>query len=291
MSLLDALRAALAPERRDGVTAADEAALATAIAAARATWPAIEVGDDDLATYIGERLPDGEIATALRAAPIADLVLACGCARGNSAALAAFETVLAEVDAAGKTARAAADLIDEVKQRLRTQLLVTTDKPPGITGYRGRGSLRGWIRVAATRELVRLEQAARRALPLEAAVLDEATADPVLEALKTRYRAELGAALTDAIERLSAEDRILLRHHLIDRLSIDELGSRYGVHRATAARWLVRARGALVEATQTELAVRLRLAPDEISSVIRMVSSKIDASLGGALADENTQLS
>jgi RNA polymerase sigma-70 factor (ECF subfamily) len=289
MDALDRLRAALPAERAPEVTAAAGAALATALATARAAWPAIAVGDEHLVPFVAERLRDGPVADALRDAPAADLLLACGCARGQPAALAAFETVLGEVDLAGKTARAAADHVDEVKQRLRTSLLVATaERPPGINGYRGKGSLRGWVRVAATRELVRLEQASRRATPLEDAVLEEPTAEPALEALKARYRAELAVALKDAIARLSSDDRTLLRHHLIDRLSIDELGARYKVHRATAARWLARARAALVEQTQGELAVRLRLAPEEITSVIRLVSSRLDASLSGALGESDS---
>jgi RNA polymerase sigma-70 factor (ECF subfamily) len=284
-SLADSFRTALAPERRATITAGVAPALVTAIATARAAWPAIDVDDATFAAFLAERVRDGELVDAIGDAPAADLLLACGCVLGRPAAIAAFETVLAEVDAAGRSERSAADLVDEVKQRLRTLLLVADGKPPGIVGYRGRGSLRGWLRVAATRELVRMEIQGRRAAPLEDAVLDEPQGDPALEQLKARYRSELGQAIKDAIGRLSADDRTLLRHHLIDRLSIDQLGARYGVHRATAARWLSRARTALVAATETELAVRLRLAPDEVTSVIRMVASRLDASLGGALSE------
>jgi RNA polymerase sigma-70 factor (ECF subfamily) len=281
-------RDALPAERRAEVTDGVARVVAAAIAAARAAWPAIDVDDGDLAAFVAERVREGDLAEAVLAMPAADLLLACGCAAGRTGAIAAFEQILAEVDAAGRTARAAADLVDEVKQRLRTSLLVADgDKPRGIAAYRGRGSLRGWIRVTATRELVRLEQKARRAAPLEDAVLDEPQGDPALEQLKQRYRAELGAAIKEAIGRLSADDRTLLRHHLIDRLSIDQLGARYGVHRATAARWLARARSALVAATQTELAVRMRLGADEVSSVIRLVSSRLDASLGGVFPDDD----
>jgi RNA polymerase sigma-70 factor (ECF subfamily) len=285
-SLVDSFRAALPAERRVAVTAAAAAALAAAVDAARAAHPAVDVPDAALAAYLAERVADhGSLADAIAALPAGDLLLACGCARGVTAALTAFEVVLAEVDAAGRTARAAADLVDEVKQRLRTQLLVAAGKPPGIAAFKGRGSLRGWIRVAATRELVRLEQQGRRSRPLEDAFLDDAAGDPAVDALKAKYRAELAAAIKDAVGRLSSDDRTLLRHHLIDRLSIDELGARYAVHRATAARWLARARTALVATTETELAIRLRLAPEEVTSVIRMVASRLDASLAGALED------
>jgi len=291
MSIADRFRDALPAERRDAMTPAAVDALVAALATARAASPTLDVEDAELVPFVVERLRDGDLVEAIAAAPVGDLVLACGCARSRPAALAAFEGVLGEVDLAGRTARAAADLVDEVKQRLRTSLLVGDgDRAPGIVGYGGRGSLRGWIRVMATRELIRLETASRRATPLEDAVLDEPVADPALEQLKARYRGELGLAIKDAIARLPADDRTLLRHHLIDRLTIDQLGARYGVHRATAARWLARARAALVAATETELAVRLRLAPEEVTSVIRLVASRLDASLGGVLADDDTRM-
>jgi RNA polymerase sigma-70 factor, ECF subfamily len=288
MSITAGFRAALPAERRAAADASGAAltdAVRAALAAARAAWPDLDLDDATVTAFLAPRLRDGDLVAAVNTAPIADLYLACGCALGRPAALAGFESVLGEVELAGRTARAAPDLVDEVKQRLRAALLVAPgpDRPPGVTAYRGRGSLRGWIRVAATRELIRLETRARRTTPLEDAVLDEPSTDPMLDQLKARYRTELGLALKDAIARLSADDRTLLRHHLLDRLTIDELGARYGVHRATAARWLSRSRAALVEATQSELAVRLRLAPDEVTSVIRLVSSRLDASLGGAL--------
>jgi hypothetical protein len=51
------------------------------------------------------------------------------------------------------------------------------------------------------------------------------------------------------------------------------------VHRATAARWFNRARAALVSATHRRLAERLKVPVEEIESVIRLVQSKLDASM------------
>jgi RNA polymerase sigma-70 factor (ECF subfamily) len=62
-------------------------------------------------------------------------------------------------------------------------------------------------------------------------------------------------------------------------MSIDEVGVAFGVHRATAARWLNRARAALVTATHQKLAARLDLPVEQIESVIRLVQSKLDASV------------
>ena len=251
-------------------------------ATARAEWPQVTFDEAKLATFVRERLAGDDLATAIAAAPAADLALAGACVLGEPTAVAAFDRVLTEVDAAGAAVGAAKDQVTEVKQMLRLQLLVAKDgKPPGIAGYRGKGPLRGWVRITATRELIRVKKKRLRETPIEQS-LDHLLAtriDPALEAMKAEYRTEFAAALRDAIGDLSAEDRTLLVQQVVDGASIDDVGAAFGVHRATAARWLNRARAALVAATHKRLAERLKLSVDQIDSVIRLVRSQLDASV------------
>ena len=263
---------------------AAEAAWAATVATARATWPQVRVDEAQLAAFVGPRLVGSgpDLATALAALPAGDVALAAACAAQEPTAHAAFDSVLTEVDAAGATTRAPRDLVEEVKQLLRVQLLVAkADKPAGIVGYKGKGPLRGWVRITATRELIRHLKKASREQPVDemARRLDEAGDDPVLEQLKAEYHTHFAKALREAIADLSAEDRTLLRQQIVDQLSIDELGAAYGVHRATAARWMNRARAALVAATRARLAASLALPVEEIDSVIRLVHSRLDASV------------
>jgi RNA polymerase sigma-70 factor (ECF subfamily) len=233
-------------------------------------------------TFIGPRLAGDDLATAIAAAPAADLVLAAACAAQEPSAHAAFDRVLVEVDAAGAATNATKDQVAEVKQMLRLQLLVPKDgKPAGIEGYRGKGPLRGWVRITATRELIRVKKKRARDVPIDRSLdrMLTSVVDPALAAMKAEYRAEFAGALREAIEDLSGEDRTLLRQQIVDDMSIDAIGAAYGVHRATAARWLNRARAALVAATHRRLADRLKLPVDQIDSVIRLVSSQLDASV------------
>ncbi len=273
-----------------GLAAGSEAAVIGAwdalLATARAAWPAVPIDEATVLAFVGARLTGSELASALAAAPAADLVLAAACVAQEPAAHAAFDAVLVEVDAAGAQVGASRDQIDEVKQVLRLQLLVAKDgKPPGVAGYRGKGPLRGWVRITATRELIRHKKKAQRAVSLDRSGgrtlegLLTSGRDPALEALKAEYRNEFAIALREAIALLGAEDRTLLRQSIIDDLSIDAIGVAYGVHRATAARWLTRARAALVAATHRRLAERLELPVDQIESVIRLVQSRLDASM------------
>ena len=262
--------------------AAAEAAWELLLSLARAKWPTVKLDEDAFATFVGERLTGDDLATALGTAPGADLALAAACAAQEPTAHAAFDSVLAEVDAAGSATSSPKDLVDDVKQLLRLQLLVPRDgKPAAIVGYRGKGPLRGWVRITATRELIRHKKKRQREAPLDKQ-LDKMLAsgvDPGLAALKGEYRAEFAVALREAISDLSAEDRTLLRQQIVDAMSIDAVGAAYGVHRATAARWLTRARSALVAATHKRLAERLKLPVEQMDSVIRLVSSQLDASV------------
>ncbi len=260
-----------------------KAAWTSTVAAAHAAWPTVKLDEAQLASFIGARLTGTDVASALAAIPVGDLALAAACAAQESTAHAAFDQILTEVDAAGASTRAPKDLIDEVKQLLRVQLLVARDdKPAGIAGYKGKGPLRGWVRITATRELIRHLKKAARETPSDQQLEDALGAgddDPVLEQLKSEYRAHFASALREAIASLDAEDRTLLRQQIVDKLSIDELGAAYGVHRATAARWLTRARGALVAATHSRLAAKLAIPVEEVDSVIRLVQSRLDASV------------
>src|SRR4051812_12375630 len=235
---------------------------------ARTAWPSVQIEPARVVEFIAQRLAGPELAAALATAPAADLMLAAACAAQEPTAHAAFDAVLTEVDAAGASTRSPQDLIDDVKQLLRVQLLVVKDgKPPGITGYRGKGPLRGWVRITATRELIRHKKKLVRETAIDDTLpggrldelLGERGGDPMLSQLKAEYRNEFAVALREAIAKLGPEDRMLLRQQIADGMSIDEIGAAFGVHRATAARWLNRARGALVTATHECLATRLKL--------------------------------
>lgn len=269
-----------------GSHVAAEAAWNLLVQTARGKWPTVKLDETVLATFVGERLVGDDIATALGLLPAADLAIAAACVAQEPTALDAFDAILTEVDAAGAATNSPKDLVDEVKQLLRLQLLVPRDgKPPALAGYRGKGPLRGWVRITATRELIRHKKKGARERPSSDSLdrrLDDmivSGVDPGLAALKAEYRAEFKHALHDAIADLSAEDRTLLRLQIVDGMSIDAVGAAYGVHRATAARWLTRARNALVGATHTRLADRLKLPVEQMESVIKLVSSQLDASV------------
>jgi RNA polymerase sigma-70 factor (ECF subfamily) len=153
---------------------------------------------------------------------------------------------------------------------------------PGISRYAGKGELRAWVRVIAVREAVRLLTERGRGQLVDDERMFEAI-EPLArieqDLIKQEYRDAFRAAFTEAIQSLEPRDRLLLRQHAIDDLSIDEIGQLHGVHRATAARWIEQARQDLSKATQRLLRQRLRLSGDEVRDLLRLILSRVDASV------------
>ena len=218
-----------------------------------------------------------------------DLVLAQGCARGEADAIAAFDrayvgVIERAVAAAGATPAETAELVQIVRVRL---LVKKPNAPqPAIASFSGRSSLASWIKVIATREAARLLEKERREPHAEEEQLARevgAGDSPELAHLKQKYREEFRVAFAEAVAALPARDRLLLRQSVLDGLGIDALAAQHGVHRATAARWVTAAREAVIHGTRSAFRARLRVAPDELESVLRLIHSQLDISLPGAL--------
>ena len=258
-----------------------EEALIAAIARAREAWVDVTVDDERFATFLGGRVAAAELDTA-RAA---DLWAACACATGDSRTLAAVEArYFPDVDAALGKMGLSADRIGEVKQGLRGLLFVgdpAAGTAPRITEYRGSGDLRAWLRVTAMRAALKLLRKENRETPTDDALL-EARAhedDPELAYMKAAYRASFKVAFQEALESLHARERTLLKQQIVDGLGIDELGSLYQVHRATAARWVQSAREKLLTRTRRSFMLNARISSDECESIMRLVRSQLDVSL------------
>jgi len=258
-------------------------ALADALAAGRAAWPAVTLDEDAWVRALALLAPTPlDPAQPLGPIAAADHYLAFACAAHDPAALAACDAMLVrEATIAADATRLSAQIRDEALQIVRTQLFVErAERPPAIHDYAGRGPLRGWLRVTISRELVRVAKAQQRSVSLEEQLLADARIDdPMLEELKARGKVELAEAFRASLAELAPRDRTLLRYQLVDGLTIDDIGAIYRVHRATAARWLARIRDDLVAATRARVAAAMGLGTDEAASIVRLVQSQLDVSV------------
>lgn len=261
-----------------------EAQLMRMVDRAHIAWPELAVAAAPFVAHVARCLADGEVdETSLSALRIDDLALAFACGTGSSDAIWAFEQHYADhVRAIVARFGESAELTDEVHQRLRTRLFVAqVGEPPGIWSYTGRGGLLAFIRTAALRITLDLLRARDARREVDDAALAELPAadDPELRYLKLLYRRELKAAFEAAFASLPPRARTLIRHTVVDRLSIDKIAAIYDLHRTTISRQLHETRRALVEGTRGELARKLRLSPGELDSVMRFIQSDVDLSI------------
>jgi RNA polymerase sigma-70 factor (ECF subfamily) len=214
----------------------------------------------------------------------ADLELARACLAGDAAALARLDAELARtVERAVRKVGGDRSAVDEIAQRLRERLIVgTTEQPPRLTEYSGRGPLGAWLRVVATRAMLDLRRREKFEAPLGARTLDGLPAadhDPELQYLKANYRDAFRRAFRDAFAALEPLERDLIRRHHIAGDNMDELAAHHAVHRATVARWVARARAHLLAATRERLAASLGVPDAELDSILDLIASKLEVSL------------
>lgn len=214
---------------------------------------------------------------------ITELYLATACARGEQQALRRFEhdhgpeldRVVARSPSLGLTTA-------EFRQLVFVHLFVREDpRPPRILGYRGRGSLRGWVRVTAARLLVDLSRrpSAPKGEREGAALLERLDDghDPELDYLRRSYSPQLRTAFTAAIATLDVRQRNLLRQRYLHDVPVDALAKLYAVHRSTVYLWLEQARASLLAHARTVLAASLP--DDRLESLVRLLGSELDVSL------------
>jgi RNA polymerase sigma-70 factor (ECF subfamily) len=195
----------------------------------------------------------------------------------------AFETQLVpQIDVALRRLRLAGGTADEVKQALRVELLADGK----IADFAGRGELAAWVRVSATRKALKLVRRADREETLDEILLDHwpsSTPDPAGKHLRSTYTAELKRAIREAFSALEVRQRNLLRQHILDELTIDDLARLYRVHRATCARWLADARADLGKLTRKKLLASLKVPSGDLDSLLRFLDSDIELSISRIL--------
>jgi RNA polymerase sigma-70 factor (ECF subfamily) len=269
------------------VDGALEPVLRRMLAAARAAWPAIAVSDEAYVRYVAERAARGE-GTRLQDLHAADVYLACACAARDPQAIAALDrgflpVVLAALGRSG-TPR---PIAEEAVQRLRERLFVAAEgKRAKIADYGGRGPLAGWLRVAAIRAAkdLRRDEATRVAVARDAgppAAIP--SVDPELAAIQRRYGDDFNRAFRDAFASLTAEERSVLRFYFVDGLNIERIGGALGLSRATVGRRMISARSRLHAETLRLLGESLQATPSELESLLSVVRSKLEVSLGALL--------
>ena len=265
------------------------AAWATRAAAhGREAWPALEVSPLELARFAELRhaTPGGR-PIELEALDATELYLAAACARGDDVAVRLFrvryfEGLLPHLRRMGLGSAQCDDVWQTLCERL---LVATSGGPPGLVRYVGSGELGCLLRVAVTRlALNYLHEQLRSTRDDWLDELPGPHSDPELQLSRQQHRAEIKQEVAAALETLASRDRMVLRLHLVEGLGIDAIADVASVHRATAARWIARAKQTLAIRVRDRLLARWRVSNTSFPALRTVLDSQIDLSLERLLA-------
>lgn len=268
----------------------------SALADARLAWPGVDLDRAEIRQAIDRvRGRDG---SELAATHLVDVVLAMACATNDATAIAYFDRLWIEkIPAMLSKVERDPMVLDEVKQRVRVRVLIgggdDGSESPRIAEYAGRGSLASWVKVVALRVHANLRRAGARALETGEQNIDRAEAthaaldrSPEVALAKQRYGDAFSHALRAALGDLDPKERTLLKLVYVDGVALDRLGVTYGVHKSTVSRWVSAAKEKVLAETFRRASVALSLDnPKEIESLLLLVRSELDLSLGGVFTD------
>ncbi len=230
------------------------------------------------------RSPDADLA----AVATADVYLIAGVLAGVSGAVQVYQRLCEpDVDRVLRRLLPQSEW-PEMRQELDARLLVGDgSRGPALEQYRGSGSVRAWTRAVATRAVID----ARRKQARQPEVVQWASArdgvpevDAELSVAVGEHVAAVRGAMQRAFAQLTVRQRNVIRQSVFHGLSIDELGALYGAHRATAARWLQRARADLSRHLEADFAREVGGSPSDAAGLLRALRSRVDVSVRSFLA-------
>lgn len=247
-------------------------------AEAQRQWPQVDV---PLEAFVAHAQARGHTEPESLEAHASDFYLAFACGQSIPTALRLLEQhyLPRARDALLRRGTAHAQ-VDEVLQLLRERLLVGREGAlPRIADYDGRGPLTAWLRTSAVRLALNSVRGVA-ARPPESLISGLVAPDDLeLQALKGQHRDAFSEALTDAFAKMETRDRGLLRMHLLDGVTSDQLAKVHGVSRATITRWLKTARDALFELTRAGLRERLGMSEEDFAQLVPQLLSQLDLSV------------
>jgi RNA polymerase sigma-70 factor, ECF subfamily len=257
-------------------------AVSELVARARREHPAFGLPPERLGARLSALLAACGEGSRLHAA---DAYLALASLEGVPPALEALERRLVAVaepvlSRLGCSRDERAELLQLARQRL---LVPSGSGPARLHSYAGRGPLDGWLQAIVTR----LALSAKR-VRADARVDDGNEAwlawpspddDAELALLKRSSNESFRQAARAAFLGLEPKARLLLRQHLLDGLTAEQLAALHHVHLVTVYRWLREARARYLDETRRRLAASLKLEGREVDSLLRLLESQLDLSL------------
>lgn len=158
-----------------------------------------------------------------------------------------------------------------------------------ILAYRGTAPLGSWLTAVLVREAIDAVRGQRHHEEIAQDVVDgDSLADSQLA--KSQLAPIVHAAMAMALQTLTAKQRTLLHYRFVDKVSIGELATIFGVHRATIARTLAEVNALLNNQIRDSLVRDHNFPKDEVSALVRSVLSQQEGSLESLLKLSSTTM-
>lgn len=251
-------------------------------------WRQWDVPAHEFAAYLAARLPaDKAVDVGLQRIHAEDLLLAMACVQGRNAALGVFESrILPAVAAVLARGELQHVMADDVRQQVRTLVLLGNEDGPELTKYEGRGELRSWLGLLTLRLARRMDKQRRRENEHLESVVDAAPAllkDAHTLAVQQSLGPVVKEAVIEALRSLEPQDARLLKLRFVDGLNLAEIGRIERVHKATICRRMAALQEHVLQATRARLQERLQLSESEVTSLLPVVMSNIQFNLSTVL--------
>lgn len=227
-----------------------------------------------------------------------DLFLALACVQGDRVAWECFaESFLPLMRRFAAGACRNVEEREDLAQEIMTGLMAGAEAEQGtkLARYNGRGSLAGWLRVTVAHAAIDRLRRLKRQVSLEEML--ERGSEPAVgnsaphyreeEKLDSRWGTVLAELLAQEIERLTSRDRLLLGLYYLDGVPLKMIGRQFGVHEATASRWLETLRRNIRKQVEKQLRKKYRMSSRDLRSVWRWASEEGAPSLEGLLVQSS----
>ena len=219
----------------------------------------------------------------------ADLALAVGCRDGDAEAWQHLVTTYrAPIDAFARAVLGNSSRACEIADSLWADLYglrVDGDRRSPLWHYGGRSSLMSWLRVVVTRLEADRWRATRHTEPLDEerngnSIVADESPDPD----RARLIGALEQSIGEALNGLSADDRLRLSYYYVQNLTLAQTAALVGEHESSASRNLARARTAIRDSVTRTLRREYHFSEDQISQCFEYATGDWPFDLGRMLA-------
>ena len=228
-----------------------EGFLRSSHAAARKTWPGVDLTEEQFAGYLAERLPEDEegqpAIKVLGSMALPDLYLACACVNQVRGALEVMEReYFARLPGLLRKQfrEVSVDQLDDACQYTRERLLLSTpDSAPHLLTYAGAGGLLAFIRIIAVRRVIKMLPPENEPEPADLSEAFAPGADQETDLAKREFHDKFRGVVRDVVRTaLSAEERSLINEYYGKGGKQTDLARLFGTSQAGISRWLALAR-------------------------------------------------